>query len=95
MSLSPGPETFTLGRLRKVWREGRHVPGRFRRPRYEYFEWDHGSGLKYPERFCLGLHASVQDPVSHISRIDETFAPLLEGRFNATVSEDAVRILST
>lgn len=93
MSLSPGHDTFTVDRLRQVWREGRHVPGSYIRSRAENFEYDSNHNLKHNRKFCLSLQASVQEPAGHFSCIDKAFAPILKGDFRAKVSEDAVRNL--
>lgn len=91
MSLSPGHDTFTVGRLQQVWREGRYVPGSRVDSRADNFEYDSNDNLKYNRKFCLDLHASVQDPAGHFARIDEAFAPVLVGKYFAKVSEDTVR----
>ena len=93
MALSPSPETFTIEQLRKAWREGQIVPGDFRRSGYEYLM--HDENPKYARYICRKLHTSVQDPAGHLSRINETFAPFLEGHFRPEyVAEDIVSQIS-
>ena len=94
-SLRPGPYTFTQDQVRKVWREGHRILGDSRRSRYETFEYDQNNNLKFATKFCQSLYESVQDPVSHNSRIDEQFSPLLLGRFDAKVPEDDVCLTMT
>lgn len=91
MSLTPGQDTFTIDRLRQVWRQDRLVPGSYLRSRAENFQYDSNHNLKHNQSFCLRLHASVQDPKDHFARIDEAFAPVMIGRFIQNVSEDTVR----
>lgn len=92
MSLTPGQDTFTIDRLRQVWRQDRLVPGSYLRSRAENFQYDPNHNLKHNQNFCLRLHASVQDPTDHFARIDEAFAPVMIGRFIQNVSEDTVRV---
>lgn len=95
MSLSPGHDTFTVDRLRQVWREGGRVSGKrigfkpdagFDRANYK---------LERDRYFCLRLHASMQDPADHLSRIDKAFDealdPIATPRGRLSASEDAVR----
>lgn len=93
MSLSPGQDTFTIDRLRQVWRQGRYVPEIYLRSLAENFQYDSNHNPKHNQSFCLRLHVSVQDPTDHFSRIDEAFAPVMIGRYSPNVSEDTVRIL--
>lgn len=93
MALSPGPETFTIERLRNAWREGQIVLGQPRRLQYESLQFDETP--KHARYICRKLHASVQDPAGHLTRINETFAPFLEGRFrHDCISEDVVSSIS-
>lgn len=92
MSLTPGQNTFTIDRLRQIWRQDRHVPGSYLRSLAETFQYDSNHNLKHNEYFCLRLHASVKDSTDHFARIDEAFAPVMIGNFMPTVSEDIVRI---
>lgn len=93
MSLTPGQDTFTIDRLRQVWRQGHRVRGSYIRSQAESFLYNSHHNPKHNQNFCLRLHASVQDPTGHFSRIDDAFAPVMVGHFNPTVSEDTVRIL--
>ena len=92
MSLTPGQDTFTIDRLRQVWRQDRQVRGSFLRSRAENFQYDSNHNLKHNQNLCLRLHASVQDSTDHFARIDEAFAPLWIGSHLPTVSEDTVSI---
>lgn len=92
------PETFTLDRLRAVWREGKRAQI-LHKESYQFsmssnLEYDANHNVKYRRKFCLSLHAAVRDPVGHRERIDEAFAPFLVALIpdSGRVDEDVVRI---
>lgn len=96
--LCTSPETFTVDRLRAVWREGKCAQ-LLHKQSYQFsmssnLEYDANHNLKHRRKFCLSLHAAVRDPVGHQERIDEAFAPFLIAFIpdKVRVDEDVVRI---
>ena len=89
-SLSPGPDTFTLERLRAVWQKGQSEE--FRPHTFANAEYDANNDLKHKRHFCLKLHASVQDPVHHVERLHAVFESFVDTRTPKGASADLVRI---
>ena len=60
------------------------------------FVYNPRHGLKYPQaarKFCLDLFASIQDPESHVFKIDSAFASIYQARLmKSTVSKYVVSI---
>lgn len=94
MSLTPGPLTFSHDRLRKVWREGQAVRGRFHFDKYQYFKFDSNHNLQQPylaRQFCLKLYSGVQDPKNHLTELDSHFDPIIVSPFmKVSLSESVV-----
>lgn len=92
MNQSPRLENITQDQIRQVLEE--HSDSRSS-SWADNFDLD--ANHSFNRAWCLRLHASVEDPVGHFSRIDTAFAPLLRGRFSTVgkrkpfVSKDVVR----
>lgn len=77
MALAPGPWTFSVDRLHRLWREGQNT-GYFM-PEHKFFFRDTDHGISNPEgarMLCLRLRSSVQDPLDHMCRLNASL-----GRF--------------
>lgn len=94
MALEPGPNTFSLERLRRIWRNGQPRLGQHYLDKYRHFNCDSGNRGEPPKaatRFCLTLFSSVQDPSDHISQLDASFDPLfLQPFLQMKLTETAV-----
>ena len=90
-SLSPGPDTFTLERLRAVWQKGQSE--KHRSHTFADAEYDANNDLKHKRHFCMKLHASVQDPAHHVERLHAVFESFVDTRTPKLASADLVRIL--
>lgn len=76
MALAPGPNTFSIERLRQIWR--RDQPPQEQMDLMEYQRYRHNMDNKLADpqaakQLCMSLFTSVQDPSKHISRLDATF----------------------
>ena len=79
MALHCGPKTFTLDRLRRLWKDDEPLLGNFPYEECQHLAYDSEHKLKYPEaamRLCLDLFSSVQDPSNHLSQLDASLGPL-------------------
>ena len=92
-SLSPGPDTFTLERLRAVWQKGQSEEVRHRT--FGLIEYDANNDLKHKRHFCLKLHASVQDPVYHVERLHAVFDTFHSTKTPTGFPADLVRLPSS
>ena len=94
MALHPGPFSFTEDRIRRIWREGQVGKGTRNSDQYQSFDCDASknfANLEKTRKFCFKLCASVQDPVSHVDRLDSALDMLWQPMFGrATFSEDIV-----
>ena len=81
----PGPKTFTYERLVKLCRERHDFRPSYRQPASSKHS------LEYNRNFCLRLYAVIQDPQSHLSRLDEEFPPFRLNLFQVQASDEEVR----
>ena len=96
MALTPGPLTFSLDRLRSLWRD--FPPVRVR----QYYQ-DSNALLGNVQdqqqspatrKFCLDLYSCVQDPKVHLEELSLSFGTInLRGFMKTTFSESAVSFL--
>ena len=92
MALAPGPCTFSLGRLRRVWREGQPKLGQSHYDEYQYFDDGLDDKLRHPKaakQIGLALFKSVQDPSNHISQLDASFQSFFLQPFRPTKATEA------
>ena len=92
MVLAPRPCTFSLDRLRRVWREGQPKLGQSHYDEYQYFDDGSDDKLRHPKaakQFGLALFESVQDPSNHISQFDASFQSFFLQSFRPTKATEA------
>ncbi|KAL8673505.1 MAG: hypothetical protein Q9168_002062 [Polycauliona sp. 1 TL-2023] len=102
-ALTLGPYTFSLNRLRRIWREGQPPRRPFRFDEYHHFISNSSDMKRNPllaNRFCMRLCSSIQGPVDHLSDLDSAFELFFSRPFmktnlsEAAVVERASRLLS-